>query len=135
MATKYGKPPPPTIISRYHVIQNVGLCIYCHKWCEQCNQCKCEIKRLRLCPQFDVKLDPVRFQRWNLELELEYLINAQQYDPKCGTKKWVWYQKRIWEIKNILGHRGGHWKDSVYDPAYDEMYCRRDTDGLAYYDR
>lgn len=117
------------VMERYHVIQrNIGLCLTCYQWCEQCNQCRCEIGKKRLCPQFDVKRDQVRFTRWNLELELNYLVEARQYDPNATSEKWVWYSKKIVEIQNILSGRteNGEW---------DALYARRDSDGLAYYDR
>lgn len=111
----------------YHIIQDCGLCLYCGRWCEYCNQCKCEIKLKKICPGFDVKADPERFLKWKAELELERLAGAEMGIRKAYgivTRRHAEYlAKRRRELRAEI------------DGGDEVLYSRRDTDGLAYYDR
>lgn len=90
-----------------------GLCLYCSKVCYHCNQCKCEIKRGRSCPGFDVKKNPEAFTRWK-----------QKREEAKEENREYWRERRY-----------GTRKDSVDHQAYADLYTKRDVDGTAYYDR
>ena len=42
------------MISKHEWQKDVGYCIYCYTWCENCNQCKCEAEDTD-CPNRDMK--------------------------------------------------------------------------------
>jgi hypothetical protein len=69
-------------MGRYHDIKdNVDLCQGCGRWCEQCNQCRCEIGLKRLCPGFDVKQFVVGYEHWKIDQEIERLENTLVFIP------------------------------------------------------
>lgn len=84
--------------SRYHTLEPMGLCLYCGMWCEQCNQCKCDIGRKRICPGFDVKKDPIAFEHWKLDLEIERLEDSLSWVPPYKRNARIGILKRLEEL-------------------------------------
>lgn len=117
------------VMERYHVVQSgIGLCLYCGKWCEQCNQCKCEIGRVRVCPQFDTKKHPQQHMRWKISRDIERLERKLMYGSMNripADKRAAWATRICDEIDRL----------EVLRASDEVLYERRDKDGLAYYDR
>lgn len=83
-----------------------GLCLTCHKVCYYCNQCKCEIGRKKVCPSFDVRKNPQKFEEWKKDREQER--------------------------RDFLEEKFGRARTT---DTFADLYGRRDADGTSYYDR